>query len=185
MAYRELISVILIFLYYVLAVYASSVIAYRKLDPVKSLSWIIVILLLPYIGLFLYLFFGQNFRKTKIYNRKGIRDERFRRLMSYRQMKMFNSKPETLPAELEKFRKLINLNLKGSKSLLGLNSNIEIYFSGKEALDAMYKKHSWGKAAYPFSILHYCRRYFRKQVQRCAHTKGKRRCGSEGDFLMT
>ena len=139
MAYRELLSVILIFLYYVLAVYASSVIAYRKLDPVKSLSWIIVILLLPYIGLFLYLFFGQNFRKTKIYNRKGIRDERFRRLMSYRQMKTFKSKPETLPAELEKFRKLINLNLKGSKSLLGLNSNIEIYFSGKEALDAMYK----------------------------------------------
>ena len=72
MAYRELLSVILIFLYYVLAVYASSVIAYRKLDPVKSLSWIIVILLLPYIGLFLYLFFGQNFRKRNFDIRIGI-----------------------------------------------------------------------------------------------------------------
>ena len=59
--------------------------------------------------------------------------------MSYRQMKLFNSKPETLPDELEEYRKLINLNLKGNKSLLGLNSNIEIYFSGKEALEAMYK----------------------------------------------
>ncbi|PKP37552.1 MAG: cardiolipin synthase [Bacteroidetes bacterium HGW-Bacteroidetes-14] len=137
MTYWEMISVILYLSYLVLAIYASLAIIYKKLDPVKSLSWIVVILMLPYIGLILYIFFGQNFRKTKIYNRKGVRDERFRRLNSFRQLKEFNSKPELLPDELQKYRKLINLNIRGNKSVLGVNSQIEIYFSGREALDAM------------------------------------------------
>jgi cardiolipin synthase len=139
MTYWEVISIILYFVYFILAIYASFVIMYKKLDPVKSLSWIIVILLLPYIGLVLYLFFGQNYRKTKIYNRKGVRDERFRRLGSYRQLKEFKNNPNLLPEELTKYRKLINLNLKGNKSLLGLNSEINLYFSGKDALDSMYE----------------------------------------------
>jgi len=111
---------------------------YKRLDPVKSLSWIIVILFLPYVGLLLYLFFGQNFRKTKIYSRKGVRDERLRRLMSHRQMKLFRDNPESVPAELHKFRKLIYLNLNGNRSVVGKNSDVEIFFSGKEALDSMY-----------------------------------------------
>ena len=139
MTYWEVISIILYFVYFIMAIYASFVIMYKKLDPVMSLSWIIVILLLPFIGLVLYLFFGQNFRKTKIYNRKGVRDERFRRLGSYRQLKEFRKDPDLLPAELKKYRKLINLNLKGNKSLLGVNSEIELFFSGKEALDSMYE----------------------------------------------
>ena len=139
MTYWEVISIILYFVYFILAIYASFVIMYKKLDPVKSLSWIVVILLLPYIGLILYLFFGQNFRKTKIYNRKGVRDERFRRLGSYKQLKDLNRNPELFPSELSKYRKLINLNLKGNKSLLGVNSEIYLYFTGREALDSMYQ----------------------------------------------
>ena len=139
MTYWEVISIILYFVYFILAIYASFIIMYKKLDPVKSLSWIVVILMLPYIGLILYLFFGQNFRKTKIYNRKGVRDERFRRLGSYKQLKEFRKNPDLLPSELSRYRKLINLNLRGNKSLLGVNSEIELFFSGKEALDSMYQ----------------------------------------------
>ncbi|MFA6335362.1 MAG: cardiolipin synthase [Bacteroidales bacterium] len=125
--------------YYVLAIIASARVIYKKLDPIKSFSWIVVILLLPYIGLILYLLFGQNYRKTKIYNRKGVHDERYRRLVSYQQMKLFDLHPEFVPQELHQFRKLIYLNIRGNKSIVGLNTNIEIYFSGKSALDAMYQ----------------------------------------------
>ena len=139
MTYWEVISIILYFVYFILAIYASFVIMYKKLDPVKSLSWIVVILLLPFIGLVVYLLFGQNFRKSKIYNRKGVRDERFRRLGSYKQLKDFNRNPELFPSELSKYRKLINLNLKGNKSLLGVNSEITLYFTGRDALDSMFQ----------------------------------------------
>lgn len=137
MGFWEIFSVVMSALYLLLALYASANIIYRKLDPVKSLSWVVVIFSLPYIGLFLYVFLGQNFRKIKIYNRKGVRDERVRRMASKAQLKKFNS-PDALPQELLPYRKLITLNLKGNKSILGLNENIEFYFSGKEALCAMY-----------------------------------------------
>lgn len=138
MSFLEILSVILYVIYLLLAFYAAANIIYRKLDPVKSLSWVVVIFALPYIGLFLYTFLGQNFRKIKIYNRKGVRDERVRRLISNAQLKSFISEPSTLPEELKGFRKLIFLNLQGNKSVLGLNKKVEIYFSGREALDAMY-----------------------------------------------
>ncbi len=140
MPFWEYISVILYLVYLLLAIYASALIIYRKLDPVKSLSWIVVILLLPYLGLVIYLLFGQNFRKRKIFNRKGIRDERVRRIAANNQIKLLKSETDILPKYLEKNHQLIMLNLRSSKSLLGVNSSIELYLSGKDALDSMFEQ---------------------------------------------
>ena len=35
-------------------------------DPAKSLAWITILVLLPVVGIILYLFFGHDFRKQKI-----------------------------------------------------------------------------------------------------------------------
>ena len=140
MVIYQYISLILYITYLVLAIYASSMIIYRKLDPVKSLSWIIVILLLPYIGLILYLFLGQNFRKRKIYDRKGAREERVKRIAANNQLRLLKSNPELLPIDLKKYEKLVMLNLRSSKSLITSDKQIDVYFSGKEALDSMYEE---------------------------------------------
>jgi cardiolipin synthase len=137
MPFWEYLSVILYLSYLLMAIYASAVIIYRKLDPVKSLSWIVVILLLPYIGLLLYLFFGQNFRKRKIFNRKGIRDERVRRIAANIQLKHLKTDKNYLPEHIKPFMPMIMLNLRSCRSTLGVNRKIDLYLSGKEALDAM------------------------------------------------
>ncbi len=141
----QYISLILYIIYIVLAIYASALIIYRKLDPVKSLSWIIVILLLPYIGLILYLFLGQNFRKKKIYDRKGAREERVKRIAANNQISELKNNPNLLTNDLKKYEKLIMLNLKSSKSLLAYDNSIDVYFSGREALDSMYEDISRAK----------------------------------------
>ncbi len=43
-------------------------------DPIKSLSWILVLLFLPVLGIILYAFFGKNLRKQKIIKRKGLKN---------------------------------------------------------------------------------------------------------------
>ncbi len=147
MTFTEILSLVLYLVYIMLAIYAAAYIIYRKLDPVKSLSWVIVIFALPYIGLFLYAFLGQNFRKIKIYNRKGVLDEKVRRQLSNSQLRKIEKDPFALDENLSKFKKLIILNLRGNKSLLGKNHEVDFYFSGREALDsmletiAMAKKH--------------------------------------------
>ena len=57
-----------------IAVYSSIMLISSKRDPVKTLSWVMVMILLPYIGIVLYFFFGRNFRKDKMFSRKGARD---------------------------------------------------------------------------------------------------------------
>ncbi len=137
MPFWEYLSVILYLIYLLMAIYASGVIIYRKLDPVKSLSWIVVILLLPYIGLIIYLFFGQNFRKRKIFNRKGIRDERVRRIAANSQLKQLKTDKEYLPDHIKPYMPMIMLNLRSCRSTIGVNKKIDLYLSGKDALDAM------------------------------------------------
>ena len=46
-----------------IAVYSSIMLISSKRDPVKTLSWVMVMMMLPYIGIILYFFFGRNFRK--------------------------------------------------------------------------------------------------------------------------
>jgi len=43
-------------------------------NPLKTISWVILLILLPYVGLFLYIFFGQRYRKVKIISKKSIRN---------------------------------------------------------------------------------------------------------------
>ncbi|MFW5753631.1 MAG: cardiolipin synthase [Marinilabiliaceae bacterium] len=64
----------------ILAGYAISIlvvvvlIVLENRSPLKTISWILVLLLLPGLGFLLYIFFGQNFRKEKIIARKGLRN---------------------------------------------------------------------------------------------------------------
>ena len=130
---------ILYLIYFILAIYTSATIIYRRSDPTKSLSWIIVILLIPYVGLLLYLFFGQNYRKRKIFTRKGATDERVKRELAGRQIRELKNNPDILPEEIREHYKQIMLNLQGNKGFLGANVEIIPFFKGKEALSAMYE----------------------------------------------
>ena len=56
----QIVSAVLYIMNMGLAVYIAGTMILRKQDPVKTLSWAIVLVALPYIGIIIYLFFGQN-----------------------------------------------------------------------------------------------------------------------------
>ena len=120
----------------VLVVYTSFSLLFKRRDPIKTMSWILVMLLLPYIGLIMYFFFGRNFRKEKMYSRKGAGDLRLRKSLSQDFLKKYNQAKD-LPEQVSSFHKIIIQSLKNSNSMLLASDNIEIYFSGKESLAAM------------------------------------------------
>ncbi len=136
----QIISIILYFMNLGLAIYAAISMILRKRDPIKTLSWVTVLILLPYIGVVFYLFFGRNRRKSKIFSRKGVGDYRLRKSLSANQAALLKRNPELLGEELLPFKKIIFQNLRNSSTLIEHNSNIEFYFSGKDALDAMYSQ---------------------------------------------
>ena len=119
-----------------IAVYSSIMLISSKRDPVKTLSWVLVMLMLPYIGIILYFFFGRNFRKDKMFSRKGARDLLLRKELCKEMLERFKVR-ENIPAEVRRSHKLIVQNLKSAHSLLSANEKVDIFFSGKEALTAM------------------------------------------------
>ena len=119
-----------------IAVYSSVKLISNKRDPVKTLSWVLVMLMLPYIGVLLYFFFGRNFRKDKMFSRKGARDLGLRKELCKEMLEKFKDR-NNIPQEVRRSHKIIVQNLRSAYSLLSPNEKVEIFFSGKEALSAM------------------------------------------------
>lgn len=131
-------SAILYAMNMLIALYASVSMILRKQDPVKTLSWTAVMVLLPYLGIILYLTFGQNYRKKKMFSRKGLADLKTRQEICADEKDALDSFPEFLSGDMAQYRKLIYQNLRNSYSLIDFNNEIEFFFDGKSALDSMY-----------------------------------------------
>ena len=73
---KDNIWVIIIVLNYALAISAASTILLKNINPTKTLSYILVLVVFPFLGLIVYYFFGQEYRKNKIFNRKNVLNEK-------------------------------------------------------------------------------------------------------------
>lgn len=133
----QILSAVLYIMNLCLAVYAATSMILRKQDPVKTLSWVTVLILLPYFGLILYFFFGMHYRKKRLYAFKADADFRLRKEHSWQQREFIKNNPDKLGAAAP-YQKILLQNLKNSYTLIENNSSIDFYFCGKEALDAMY-----------------------------------------------
>jgi cardiolipin synthase len=69
----RLFTIILIALYVYTIISTISVLLLENRNPAKSLSWLLVLLFIPVIGMFFYLLLGQDYRKKKIISKKSIR----------------------------------------------------------------------------------------------------------------
>jgi cardiolipin synthase A/B len=111
----------------------------QKGDPLKTISWLLVILLLPYVGIVLYFFFGKNYRKEKMYSRKGLSDQEHLKKLSIDQ---FINLPNKDIFKNEKLRSKINimrLLLRSSKSLVTENNKVTILQNGRATFDSIIK----------------------------------------------
>jgi cardiolipin synthase len=94
--------------------------------------------MLPLVGLILYFFFGQNYRKKKMFGRKAMSDIKFIDNISSRQAgllkrnKLFDSK-----SELNNYKNTIALLLNNSKSILTEYNSVHLYYDGESMMSAL------------------------------------------------
>ena len=134
----QLVSAVLYIMNLCLAVYAASAMIMRRQDPVKTLTWVIVLILLPYIGLVLFFFFGMHYRKKRLYRFKRDAEYRYRKEVSAQQRDFIIKNPDVL-GDLRPYQKIIFQNLRNSYTIVERNSSVDFYFTGKDSLDAMYR----------------------------------------------
>lgn len=124
----------------IVIVYALMIIAtvytvlHERRDPVKAVSWIAVLILIPIGGLVVFLFFGQSYRKQKIFSRKEIKELALVENFSRSQIKEIDDMTEE---SIIKNRHIIKLLLNNSKSLLTMDNEMEILKNGAQTFDSI------------------------------------------------
>jgi cardiolipin synthase len=128
--------------HYVTVITISAVIVrnHTKRDPMRTMMWIIVLYFLPVLGLILYVFFGQNYRKTKIFSRKALKDLKYldrltrQQILMLRKSEIFEDYPEKAG-----FKNIMTLLLNNSKAIITEINSIEMYHTGRETFRAIKK----------------------------------------------
>ena len=130
---------IITIVYLLTILFVCLMIVFENRSPVKTLSWVLVVLLVPFLGIFFYIFFGQNYRKQKIFSKKSILD--LEQLTSYAAIQV-NSLPERMELESEAIREkihLMKLLLNNNKSALTEFNKINLLIDGTNTFPAMLK----------------------------------------------
>ncbi len=105
-------------------------------DPEITLAWVLVLILMPFIGLVLYLNFGRNFRKVKIFSRKGLTDLVRIEELSQNQIKDLSGITSNHQDILVKSN-IIKLLLNNSKALLTAKNKVNILQNGTATFSAI------------------------------------------------
>jgi cardiolipin synthase len=128
---------IITIVYLITILFVCLMIVFENRSPVKTLSWVLVVLLVPFLGIFFYVFFGQNYRKQKIFSKKSILD--LEQLTSYAAVQV-SSLPERMELESDSVREkihLMKLLLNNNKSALTEFNKIDLLIDGTNTFPAM------------------------------------------------
>ena len=127
---------ILVAINYALAIVLIFIILFKQLNPSKTISYILVLLVLPFIGLIVYILFGQDYRKTKIFNRKNILDQKVvKRILDKLKLKKYQE--EFIEEILEDKSKLFRLIYNSEKSKLTIFNDLQVLVNGEEKFEAL------------------------------------------------
>ncbi len=126
----------LIFL--VTAIPVAIMIILERRSPFKTAAWVLALILLPVFGVVFYLFFGQEYRKKKLFSRKGLKSLNRYRQLSFRQLRQFEQSLQKLSPKVREKENIVRLLLKNSSALLTTGNKLKILNNAKETFEAIF-----------------------------------------------
>lgn len=125
---------IILFVFYGYIIFSTiSVILLENRNPVKSISWLVVLVFIPFVGLFLYLIFGQDFRKRKMISRKSIQRITMRPCAAIDIKELDNSGIDV------DFLKLIQMLKSNSEADAYTHNKIDVFAEGENIFDSIFE----------------------------------------------
>ena len=129
----ELTTNIVLVLYFITIIGIILMLLMENRSPVKSIAWIFVLILLPVVGLLLYILVGKNFRKKMV--------------ISHRSLAKWKERIETIKGDpiLEKsfpkqYKNFAYMALNSSNSTLYVNNGVKLFTTGKDFFESMFSE---------------------------------------------
>jgi len=129
---QTLLNTILLILYIVTVVGLVLVVITENRNPLKAISWVIVLLFIPGIGLLFYFFFGQDNRQQRIISRRA-----YKRMKKRFQQGQIKENDSPVP---ERYRSLISLMENNNHSHLLYGTSIHVYTNGVDKFNALLEE---------------------------------------------
>ena len=131
------VQAILIPAYFITILVVVILIMLENRSPLKTITWILVLMLLPGVGIVFYIFFGQNLRKEKIIARKGLKNDELLVSMAHAQIRRMDEGSLIENAHINNKRHIIQLLLNNSNSVVTIGNKINLLNNGSETFSAI------------------------------------------------
>ncbi|ABN58362.1 MULTISPECIES: cardiolipin synthase [Methanoculleus] len=120
-------------------VFAVTIVFFERRNPTATTAWLVVLFLLPPVGFALYLFFGQNYTRQRMFVVKEHEDRCFLQGVFERQHRALagNHHRFATPAA-EEFRDAIFLLLRNNRAYLTEGNRVDVYTRGEDKFDALF-----------------------------------------------
>ena len=127
--YANLVYNILLGLYFLTVLAVIVVVLSENRNPVKSMAWVLVLVLLPVVGLVIYLIFGRSLKGMSLISRSALRE--LRRMNDYSYP---TQAAEGLSSESQQLISLVN-KLAGPHLFVG--NDVEVFTSGVDKFESL------------------------------------------------
>ena len=127
--YANVVYNILMVLYFLTVLAVIVVVLSENRNPVKSMAWVLVLVLLPVLGLVIYLIFGRSLKGMSLISRSALRE--------LRRMNNFSYPVEATSGLSEESRQLIALVDKLAGSHLFVGNDVEMFTNGADKFESL------------------------------------------------
>ena len=104
---------------------------YDTQSVTKTLAYLLLVIFLPFIGIFIYFSFGINYRKNKLYSKKIAQDKKQEELV-LKKLDLYNRKNLEAAKENDAFVGLTNMIYQTDRSPLTTNNKTKLLINGEQ-----------------------------------------------------
>ena len=125
-------------LFLITAIPVALMIILEKRSPFKTAAWLMVLILVPIFGILFFVVFGQEYRKTKKFSRKGLKGLNKLRTLASEQLREIGKTHPEPDHEILANENIIKLLLNNSNTLLTTGNQVELLKDGEKTFEAIF-----------------------------------------------
>jgi cardiolipin synthase len=130
------------FIYLVIVIlnifFGISIVFFEHKSPETALAWLTLLAFIPVLGFLVYLAFGQNYYRTRLFRIKEEDDRKVRDLVTSQLTKVAQLETVQGDERENRFLRVIRMLLVSNKAIVSENNTLEIYTNGQDMFKAFF-----------------------------------------------
>lgn len=130
---------IVTFIFTLTIIFIGIVIFFENDNPSKTIAWLLILVVFPVLGFFLYMFIGRKFRKIKRFEKKGVQNLAELSKIMVEETESIAKGKKYLEKHLPHKSKLINLIANTASSPFTINNKTEVFNKGTDTFQSFFE----------------------------------------------